>query len=101
MRKRMGIHPTKGWTAWECSNREADGQSTDNARWLEGTESRRDGKHVDVQDYASALFLTQVCLASDETVVYGPVAGSRSQSLDPILLLCVCCADVAIRTSLR
>jgi hypothetical protein len=51
---------------------------TDNARRRGGTESRHDGKHVGVQEWASACFLRGLVPRPSGTAVYGPVrTGTR------------------------
>jgi hypothetical protein len=70
--------------AGERPNRVADGQSTDDARRRGGTGSRHDGKHVDVQEWASACFLRGLVPRPSGTAVYGPV---RTVVWDPWLAL--------------
>jgi hypothetical protein len=68
----------------------ADGQTTDNARRRGGTESRHDGKHVGVQEWASACFLRGHVPRPSGTAVYGPV---RTVVWDPWLALGVSHGD--------
>ena len=67
-----------------------DGQSTANARWRGGTESRCDGKHVGVQEEASVCSLRGHAPRPSGTAVYGPV---RTVVWDPWLALAVSHGD--------
>jgi hypothetical protein len=71
---------------WERPNRAADGQSTDDARWRGGTESRCDGKHVGVQEQASACSLRGLVPRPSGTAVYnasGAVAPRKIREACP------------------
>jgi hypothetical protein len=68
----------------------ADGQSIDNARRRGGTGSRRDGKHLGVQEQASAYPLRVTVPRPGGTAVYGPV---RTVVWDPWLALVVSHGD--------
>jgi len=78
-------------------NRVADGQSTENARRRGGTESRHDGKHVGVQEQASACSLRGLVPRPSGTAVYGPV---RTVVWDPWLALAVSHGDPILRSFL-
>ena len=68
----------------------ADGQSTDDARRRGGAESRRDGKHVGVQERAWACSLRGLVPRPSGTAVYGPVC---TVVWDPWLALAVSHGD--------
>ena len=68
----------------------ADGQATDDARWRGGTESRCDGKHVGVQERASACSLRGLVPRPSGTAVDGPI---RTVVWDPWLALAVTSGD--------